>query len=123
MTRYLGDIGVEAKPVRDHDAAFARHLAARTRCLFDRSFVARHARAMIFALMFDAWQDPRVAREFVRSFFEDFARRATGPQRPRIVRCLVDGLGGDGAWQTAEDLEAAFEIRLQEAAWEDDEWL
>lgn len=95
MDCYLGELGIEAKPVRDRDAAFARFLASRTRGLGDPALIVRHARVMTFARMFDVWQDPGAAEEFERSFFEDLAwRAAAGAARyPMIVRCILNAGG------------------------------
>jgi len=125
MDRYLVQLGIEAKPIRDRDSAFARFLQSRTRGLCNEAFVSRHARVMTIAPMFDVWQDAEVAAAFVRSFFDDLAWRATpgAKRRPRIVRSLIDSLDEDADWQTAEALEEAFEERLGEAPWSDDEWM
>lgn len=125
MDRFLVDLGVEPKPIRNRDLAFDRFLASRTRNLSDPAFAKRHARVMTFAPMFDVWQDPEVGEEFVLSFFEDLAWRAapSTTRRSRIVRSLLDGLDEDATWQTAEDLRDAFAARMEDEPWSDDEWL
>lgn len=124
MDRYLSDLDIEPKPIRDRDAAFARFLKSRTDGLSKDPFLSRHARVMTIAPMFDVWQDPGVASQFVQSFFDDLAWRATPTtsRKPRIVRSLLDGLGDDADWQTSEDLQAAFADRLKADPWDDDEW-
>lgn len=124
MDRYLTDLGIEAKPIRDRDAAFVRFLKSRTAGLAEDAFIARHARIMTMAPMFDVWQDPDAAAQFVQSFFDDLAWRArpTNPRRPRIVRSLLEGLGDDADWQSAEDLQGAFADRLRVRPWNEDEW-
>lgn len=124
MDRYLSDLDIEPKPIRDRDAAFARFLKSRTDGLSKDPFLSRHARVMTIAPMFDVWQDPGVASQFVQSFFDDLAWRAmpTTSRKPRIVRSLLDGLGDDADWQTSEDLQAAFADRLKADPWDDDEW-
>jgi len=124
MDRYLIDLDIEAKPIRDRDAAFARFLKSRTDGLSNDGFVSRHAKVMTIAPMFDVWQDPDVAAQFVQSFFDDLAWRATPTttRKSRIVRSLVDGLSDDADWQTAEDLQTAFADRLETEPWDDDEW-
>ena len=88
MDRYLFDLDIEPKPIRDRDAAFARFLKSRTDGLSKESFLSCHARVMSIAPMFDVWQDPGVAAQFVQSFFDDLAWRATptASRKPRIVR-------------------------------------
>jgi hypothetical protein len=124
MDRYLIDLDVEAKPIRDRDAAFGRFLKSRTDGLSKDSFVSRHAKVMTIAPMFDVWQDADVAAQFVQSFFDDLAWRATPTtmRKSRIVRSLVEGLSDDADWQTAEDLQTAFADRLETEPWDDDEW-
>lgn len=124
MDRYLSDLDIEPKPIRDRDAAFARFLKSRTDGLSKGPFLSRHARVMTIAPMFDVWQDPAVASQFVQSFFDDLAWRATPTttRKPRIVRSLLDGLGDDADWQTSEDLQTAFADRLDADPWDDEEW-
>ena len=124
MDRYLTDLGIETKPIRDRDAAFARFLKSRTDGLSKDTFLSRHARVMTIAPMFDVWQDPDVAAQFVQSFFDDLAWRATPTttRKPRIVRSLLEGLGDDADWQTSEDLQTAFADRLEAEPWDNDEW-
>ena len=124
MDRYLEDLLIEAKPIRDRDAAFARFLKSRTDGLSEERFVSRHAKVMTIAPMFDVWQDPDVASQFVQSFFDDLAWRAmpTNKRKSRIVRSLVESLGDDANWQTAEDLQTALAQRLETDPWDDDEW-
>lgn len=124
MNRFLAELGIEVRPIRDRDAAFVRFLRSRTRSLSDAAFVARHARVMTFAPMFDVWQDPPVAEEFVRTFFEDLAWRASSPatRRPRIVRAILSRLREDVDWQTSEELQSAFETRLADEPWNESEW-
>ena len=124
MDRYLTDLGIEAKPIRDRDAAFARFLKSRTDGLSKDTFLSRHARVMTIAPMFDVWQDPDVAAQFVQSFFDDLAWRATPTttRKPRIVRSLLEGLVDDADWQTSEDLQTAFADRLDAEPWDEDEW-
>ena len=124
MDRYLIDLDIEAKPVRNRDAAFARFLKSRTDGLSKDGFVSRHARVMTIAPMFDIWQDADVAVQFIQSFFDDLAWRVTPTttRKSRIVRSLLEGLGDDVDWQTAEDLQTALADRLKTEPWDDDEW-
>ncbi|MBY0613391.1 MAG: hypothetical protein K2P80_14525 [Beijerinckiaceae bacterium] len=124
MDRYLNDLDIEAKPVRDRDAAFARFLKSRTDGLSKDSFVSRHARVMTIAPMFDVWQDADVAAQFVQSFFDDLAWRATPTttHKSKIVRSLIESLGDDADWETPENLQAAFVDRLEIEPWDNDEW-
>jgi hypothetical protein len=125
MDRYLGDLGIEVRPVRDRDAAFNRFITSRTRSLSDPAFQQRHARLMTFAPMFDVWQDPDVAKKFEASFFEDLAWRSSPSttRRPRIVKSIVDGMDEDAMWQTSEELRDAFAARLATDPWSDEDWL
>jgi hypothetical protein len=124
MDRYLGELKIEAKPIRDREIAFTRFLLSQTRGLSDPAFVARQARVMTFAPMFDIWQDPAVAQDFVNSFFEDLVWRAsaTSARRPRIVKAILNALGGSPDFQTFEELEMAFARRLVDEKWSDKEW-
>ena len=125
MDRYLGDLGIEARPVRDRDAAFRRFVTSRRRSLSDPAFQQRHARLMTFAPMFDVWQDPDVAKKFEASFFEDLAWRSSPSvtRRPRIVKSIIDGLNEDAIWQTSEELQDTFAARLSANPWSDEDWL
>ncbi|MFZ3481670.1 hypothetical protein [Sphingomonas sp. 3-13AW] len=125
MDQYLSDLGIEIRPVRDRDAAFARYITSRTQSLSDPAFQRRHARLMTFAPMFDVWQDPAVAPRFVASFFADLAWRSSPSvtRRPRIVKSIIEGMDEDAEWQTEDELRDAFAARLSNEPWSDEEWI
>ncbi|MER9145612.1 hypothetical protein NKH92_23360 [Mesorhizobium sp. M0871] len=122
MDRYLGELDIKPKPIKDRDGSFARFLAVRTRNLTNAGYVERHSRLVTFAPMFDAWLEPRVANEFERSFFEELAWRAQALRRAKIVRTLLDGIDVDDGWTEDGDLPRALSAKLKRSGWEDEEW-
>ena len=69
------------------------------------------------------WSDEAAAAEFIRSFFEDVAWRASGAgRRPRIVKALQDGIGGGANFFDPSMAQQTLEARLLDRPWTDAAW-
>jgi hypothetical protein len=76
------------------------------------------------ALMPNIWGDDAASCEFIGSFFEDVAWRASGAGGPpRIVKALQDGLGDRVNISDPDKARQALEARLADRPWTNAAWM
>lgn len=119
----LGECGLRERPVAEARAGFANFLSARVKMLKDCKRRERYCRTLVLTPMPNIWSDETASREFIASFFEDVAWRASAVGgRPRILRAFQDGLGGDVNLSDPDDTERALVKRLANRPWADAVW-
>jgi hypothetical protein len=125
MTEFLDEHGIDVRPVPDVENAFDRFLASRRKLLKDRESRVRLARMVTLQEMPDIWADPRAAKAFEDSFFEDLAYRAgpLGGNKGRLVRSLIEVLDVYGGPDTDDEFRDALAERLEARTWVAADWL
>lgn len=121
METFLIAHHISAKPVFNRDDRFKKFLASRTKALGSMDFARRATRTIIFADMPDIWSDDSAVRSFQDSFFDDFAFRAAGTKKPRVVRAILDWLDYEDLSTPGEYQEAMVDT-FEEYAWSPDDW-
>jgi len=122
LKSFLESHDIEAKPVKNREIRFDRFLAARTKSLMVPNMVARYSRSLVFTDMPDIWADGSAVDDFVESFFDDLAYRATLRNRPSIVKSLFSWLD-DPTLSASEDFWGAMENGLVERPWTNEDWV
>lgn len=116
--------GVTERPVVAAKVNFTTFLTARMKLLGDHERRDRHCRTLVLTPMPNIWGDESASREFVRSFFEDIAWRASSSGgRPHIVKALQDGLGSHVNLSDPDKARRALEVRFANRPWSDAAWI
>lgn len=121
MGSFLERQGIDARPISNREARFGKFLANRVRSLTDPDTVQRYARSVVMTDMPDIWADGTAVEDFIESFFDDFAYRASEATRPIIVKSILEWLD-DPSLAASVDFREAMESGLIEQPWEDDDW-
>lgn len=83
--------------------------------LSHEGWLARHSQKFVPSEVPEVWEDEAARELFMESFFDSLALASTAKRRRRAAVTLLDALGVYAG--TAEDLRAALEDSVHDAAW------